>query len=312
MLSSSPVHAGTPPPTNHSASMSKPTYDVSDRQPHVSEPADNTPGSRRAEVTTPVRHPETIPEPEDKIPHGYRPGRLSQIEILERIFPFQKRPVLELVLQGCNGDLVKAIEHFLSAQDTLVAQHQNINTTMYNATNNSTSSRPTENSHHGFHPYMAALNQLRPTMNPHNKLASVTGSMKSAFTPLPPHPSPYSSMHMALNQRTPGYSTDALLHKLPPSMHNPLFSSATTPMRTGDMLNTSSGLPHTPFGFGQFPLPLTNSSFGFPHFLSHHRPFGLDSLPHHNQDKNSDRTDSDRASDSWTESPGKDSKDSLE
>lgn len=57
-------------------------------------------------------------------PTAYRPGRLSHMEILERIFPLQKKTVLELVLHGCNGDLVKAIEHFLSAQDTIIAQQQ--------------------------------------------------------------------------------------------------------------------------------------------------------------------------------------------
>ncbi|KAL8597859.1 hypothetical protein ACOMHN_061392 [Nucella lapillus] len=55
---------------------------------------------------------------------AFRPGRLSPLEILERLYPYQRRSVLELVLQGCNGDLVKAIEHFLSAQDTVTAQHQ--------------------------------------------------------------------------------------------------------------------------------------------------------------------------------------------
>lgn len=38
------------------------------------------------------------------------------------MFPLQKRSVLELVLHGCNGDIARAIEHFLSAQDTVSAQ----------------------------------------------------------------------------------------------------------------------------------------------------------------------------------------------
>lgn len=57
-------------------------------------------------------------------PTAFRPGRLTPLEILERLYPYQRRAVLELVLQGCNGDLVKAIEHFLSAQDTVIAQQQ--------------------------------------------------------------------------------------------------------------------------------------------------------------------------------------------
>lgn len=57
-------------------------------------------------------------------PAAFRPGRLSPIEILERVFPYHRRAVLELVLQGCSGDIVKAIEHFLSAHDTIAIQQQ--------------------------------------------------------------------------------------------------------------------------------------------------------------------------------------------
>ena len=54
-------------------------------------------------------------------PSAYRPGRLSSLEMLQRIFPLQQRTVLELVLHGCSGDLAKAIEHFLSARDSVAA-----------------------------------------------------------------------------------------------------------------------------------------------------------------------------------------------
>lgn len=56
-------------------------------------------------------------------PTDFRPGGLSKIETLQRIFPLHRRNVLDLVLAGCNGDLVKAIERFLSVQDTFSAQH---------------------------------------------------------------------------------------------------------------------------------------------------------------------------------------------
>nr|XP_004226593.1 doublesex- and mab-3-related transcription factor A2-like [Ciona intestinalis] len=52
---------------------------------------------------------------------SFRPGKLSHLEILTRLFPQQKRSVLELVLQGCNGDTVKAIEHFLSVNEPATA-----------------------------------------------------------------------------------------------------------------------------------------------------------------------------------------------
>jgi double sex and mab-3 related transcription factor len=53
----------------------------------------------------------------------FRPGRLSAFEVLSRVFPNQKPTVLNLVLQGCNGDVLKAIEHFLSINDAMVIQH---------------------------------------------------------------------------------------------------------------------------------------------------------------------------------------------
>ena len=305
-VTSSPRHYGTPPlSSNHNSLLNKSLNDITEKPSHVLE-------SLMENSVTPVRTTNLTPEADDKTPYGFRPGRLSQIEILERIFSFQKRSVLELVLQGCNGDLVKAIEHFLSAQDTLVAQHQGIqrlNSSMY-----LNSSRSTDSSIHSFHPYMSALNQQRPSINSYNKLASVNNNLKSAFTPLAPHHSSYSNIHIMMNPRNTSHSTDVLLNKLPPAMSNGLFSHCNNPIRTGDMTTTLPGMTHNPFGFGQLPLPLplANSSFGFPHFLSPHRPFTMDTLPHSRMDKNSDRMDSDRTSDSWTESPGKDSKDSLE
>lgn len=50
------------------------------------------------------------------------PGRLTNIELLERIFPLQQRHVVQQVLAECNGDLVKA-EQFLSVQDAYSACH---------------------------------------------------------------------------------------------------------------------------------------------------------------------------------------------
>ncbi|GFY77308.1 doublesex-and mab-3-related transcription factor 3 [Trichonephila inaurata madagascariensis] len=57
------------------------------------------------------------------LPADFRPGRLSPLEILHRIFPNQKKGVLELVLQGTNGNLITAIEHFLSANDAMFLPH---------------------------------------------------------------------------------------------------------------------------------------------------------------------------------------------
>lgn len=53
-------------------------------------------------------------------PNDFRPGRFTAIEMLSRLFPEQKRTILELVLQGCNGDVSKAIEHFISLNDAMM------------------------------------------------------------------------------------------------------------------------------------------------------------------------------------------------
>lgn len=46
-------------------------------------------------------------------------ARLSSLEMLSRVFPHKKRSVLELVLQRCGDDLLKAIEHFVAAGEAV-------------------------------------------------------------------------------------------------------------------------------------------------------------------------------------------------
>ncbi|XP_046391811.1 doublesex- and mab-3-related transcription factor dmd-4 [Ischnura elegans] len=41
--------------------------------------------------------------------------RLSSLEVLSKVFPAKKRSVLELVLQRCGDDLLKAIQHFVES-----------------------------------------------------------------------------------------------------------------------------------------------------------------------------------------------------
>ncbi|KAG7165105.1 doublesex- and mab-3-related transcription factor A2-like isoform X2 [Homarus americanus] len=84
------------------------------------------------------------------------PTSLEGIDILMRIFPSERRGVLELVLTGCGGDLLRAIEHFLSVGEALRRPPAGI-----------TVHRPSE------HP-------SRPLSPPKPSL----GSAKSAFTPL--------------------------------------------------------------------------------------------------------------------------------
>ena len=50
---------------------------------------------------------------------------LSHIDILERVFPMQKRSVLMAALTACHGDLAKTIDHFITLGDNMVSiQHQ--------------------------------------------------------------------------------------------------------------------------------------------------------------------------------------------
>ncbi|XP_067140291.1 doublesex- and mab-3-related transcription factor A2-like [Centruroides vittatus] len=125
---------------------------------------------------------------EASTPADFRPGRLSPLEILSRIFPTQKRTVLELVLQGCNGDLVKTIEHFLSANDALLLRQQP-GPTVTHTFNTSDNREP-----------------IRLTL----------GSVKSAFAPPAAHQSPSfigsSNMH-SMSQPAP-VGLDSLMTEL--------------------------------------------------------------------------------------------------
>lgn len=46
---------------------------------------------------------------------------MSHVEILERVFPMQKRSVLMSALSTCQGDLAKTIDHFITLGDNIVS-----------------------------------------------------------------------------------------------------------------------------------------------------------------------------------------------
>ena len=48
-----------------------------------------------------------------------RQSEIAGVEVLSRIFPSERPGVLGLVLEGCGGDLLRAVEHFLSVSDNL-------------------------------------------------------------------------------------------------------------------------------------------------------------------------------------------------
>ena len=99
---------------------------------------------------------------------AFRPGRLLPIEIVQRVFPYHKRNVLELVLHGCNGDVAKTIEHFLSASDTMVAQ----------------TSRQQKQPIKRYHPYAWFPSPFGQSYNPLLKYSQPTGYRDTPFLSL--------------------------------------------------------------------------------------------------------------------------------
>ncbi|KAH9504602.1 Doublesex- and mab-3- transcription factor 3 [Bulinus truncatus] len=268
-------------------------------------------------------------------PTAYRPGRLTPLEILERVFPQQRKSVLELVLQGCNGDLVKAIEHFLSAQDTVAAQQQAAalqqasqkqeprpNPFINGFSNNgqnifhhpliiNNSSGGSSSGGGGVVPAASPLNGLRPSAHPptHTPPAAHSGGstkvtpyggMKSAFTPLSAGPN--SALHSAFTSHLPHFHPAAEA-----TFRNPFFPQGHGP---ADIISPTHPFAYAGLGMGLVGGGLSGSSYPgvFTSPFSFH-PYRLNfrrstSPRTRTPDKNSDKsalTDSDHISDSWDE-----------
>ncbi|CAF1555759.1 unnamed protein product, partial [Adineta ricciae] len=50
-----------------------------------------------------------------------RRHNMSHVDILERVFPMQKRSVLMAALSSCQGDLAKTIDHFITLGDNMIS-----------------------------------------------------------------------------------------------------------------------------------------------------------------------------------------------
>ena len=145
-------------------------------------------------------------------PAAFAPGRLNNLEILERVFPLHRRSVLELVLQGCNGDLVKAIEQFISAQDTIDA-HGKIE---------SSQKAPVR-----YNPYSTPASWIHGSNTTYGTSMPTPLDLKSAFKPLP-MPA-ISGLHSAFLSGYPSLTSAA--------------GQLSTPFNAGQYSTATFGLP---------------------------------------------------------------------
>ena len=211
-------------------------------------------------------------------------GQLGHLEMLQRVFPYQKRSVLELVLQGCSGDIVKTIEHFLSAQDTLIAQQQN----MFLRQNSAfLSTDPLL--HSPVHPFMFPQHPHRhPTPakpqfpldfeTRQKNFEEIPENTKSAFTPA-------QTIHSAFLGNRYQHAITPLATVANNSLDSQDLSKSKPCDVTSDSTAMTSQLAYmggTPFGFPGFSRSPANSrgaphafpsAFGSPLFLPPFRPW---------------------------------------
>lgn len=131
------------------------------------------------EKTSPKQKEKKSPLGTITTPSDYRPGRLSHLEILHRLFPYQRQEVLELVLQGCSGDIVKAIEHFICANEAL-SLTQSGGKCLSSPNSGETMGQL---SPFGSHSYPDATSKAEPLSPPQPKVPKIS-EQKSAFAPL--------------------------------------------------------------------------------------------------------------------------------
>ncbi|CAI9739325.1 doublesex and mab-3 related transcription factor 3, truncated-like [Octopus vulgaris] len=250
------------------------------------------------------------------MPTAFRPGRLTNLEILERVFPLQRKSVLELVLQGCNGDLVKAIEHFLSAQDTLVAQHQHQQQQQQQQqqhqhhqhhrrdrhdVNHSQQQHHHHHHHHHTQQHQASIHQ-HPYINsssfrPVDRQKLTFGSVKSAFTPLSPLTA-FNGLHSAFTPHISAFTPDVFRNPFIP--HHQARSAA-------DLLSAPSQLAYQSLSAIPTSIP---GILATPFSLHPYRTITMESaqfsskIPEKNSSDKSTPTDCDQTRDEWDSGSG--------
>ncbi|KAI8510216.1 Doublesex- and mab-3- transcription factor A2 [Branchiostoma belcheri] len=96
--------------------------------------------------------------------------KMSALEMLARVFPTQNQQTLQIVLNGCGGDVVKAIEQVLARQN------QPLNNTSANHQTTPTTTDMSKRTLVSYRPYLSSTT------------ASSNVGLKSAFSPLPTSP----------------------------------------------------------------------------------------------------------------------------
>ena len=124
-------------------------------------------------------------------PAAYRPGHLEGLQILERIFPYEKRHLLEETLKQYKGDMVQAIEHFVTKRSG----------TNHNLLPPTSVERRTD-----LVPNLSQGGQQRLSLPSFNKSAfnAVQSSHLTKFSHLPSHQSPF--IHSAFMPQTSAFT----------------------------------------------------------------------------------------------------------
>ncbi|XP_043941925.1 doublesex- and mab-3-related transcription factor A2 [Protopterus annectens] len=137
------------------------------------------------------------PEKDEQDPSSSGSRQRTPIDILTRVFPTHKRSILELVLQGCSGDVVQAIEQILNnrGQDKMSEESWSRDTSLQ------TVQSPSASTHR---PMVAGA------------MAPAIGTLgnRSAFSPLQPNASHFGAdaaaypigAHLGLNPLRLAYS----------------------------------------------------------------------------------------------------------
>jgi len=201
----------------------------------------------------------------------FRPDRLNDIDILERIFPEQRRHTLYVVLAECNGDLLKAIEQFHTfaaaqqhADQHHLQQQQHLQRHRQLELRTLSGDQRRSNIRNGSGDALAVCAAARRD--------SVDGSLnsmpyaalaKSALASLPP--SPARTIHSYFSPRAAAFATEALLGHGRRALAE--TNTAATALRL-QSLNTALTLDRwmqSSLTAAAFPTPAPMSPFVFTH-----------------------------------------------